>query len=53
AVLESKWPSTNQGSGSSLGELRNVVLAVAHFRRANQTAAEERLIQQPRRRRAV
>uniref|UniRef100_A0A8C1UES1 DENN/MADD domain containing 4B n=1 Tax=Cyprinus carpio TaxID=7962 RepID=A0A8C1UES1_CYPCA len=32
AVLESKWPSTNQGGRLRWAKLRNVVLAVAHFR---------------------
>ncbi|KAK6471464.1 DENN domain-containing protein 4B-like [Huso huso] len=32
AVLESKWPSTNQGVRLRWAKLRNVVLAVAHFR---------------------
>uniref|UniRef100_A0A8C6L8W1 DENN domain containing 4B n=1 Tax=Nothobranchius furzeri TaxID=105023 RepID=A0A8C6L8W1_NOTFU len=33
AVLESKWPSTNQGGRLRWAKLRNVVLAVAQFRR--------------------
>ncbi|KAA0701403.1 DENN domain-containing protein 4B [Triplophysa tibetana] len=32
AVLESKWPSTNQGSRLRWAKLRNVILAVAQFR---------------------
>uniref|UniRef100_A0A673JJ06 DENN/MADD domain containing 4B n=1 Tax=Sinocyclocheilus rhinocerous TaxID=307959 RepID=A0A673JJ06_9TELE len=32
AVLESKWPSTNQGGRLRWAKLRNVVLAVAQFR---------------------
>uniref|UniRef100_A0AAR2ISX8 DENN/MADD domain containing 4B n=1 Tax=Pygocentrus nattereri TaxID=42514 RepID=A0AAR2ISX8_PYGNA len=32
AVLESKWPSTNQGGRLRWAKLRNVLLAVAHFR---------------------
>uniref|UniRef100_A0A8C2ID87 DENN/MADD domain containing 4B n=1 Tax=Cyprinus carpio TaxID=7962 RepID=A0A8C2ID87_CYPCA len=32
AVLESKWPSTNQGGRLRWAKLRNVILAVAHFR---------------------
>ncbi|XP_047453888.1 DENN domain-containing protein 4B-like [Mugil cephalus] len=33
AVLESKWPSTNQGGRLRWAKLRNVLLAVAQFRR--------------------
>ncbi|XP_037532427.1 DENN domain-containing protein 4B [Nematolebias whitei] len=33
AVLESKWPSTNQGGRLRWVKLRNVLLAVAQFRR--------------------
>ncbi|XP_017295295.2 DENN domain-containing protein 4B-like [Kryptolebias marmoratus] len=33
AVLESKWPSTNQGGHLRWVKLRNVLLAVAQFRR--------------------
>ncbi|KAM8870366.1 DENN domain-containing protein 4B isoform 1-T2 [Spinachia spinachia] len=33
AVLESKWPSTNQGGHLRWAKLRNVLLAVAQFRR--------------------
>lgn len=32
AVLESKWPSTNQGGRLRWAKLRNVILAVAQFR---------------------
>lgn len=32
AVLESKWPSTSQGGRLRWAKLRNVLLAVAHFR---------------------
>ncbi|KAM9852650.1 LOW QUALITY PROTEIN: DENN domain-containing protein 4B [Aulostomus maculatus] len=32
AVLESKWPSTNQGGRLRWAKLRNVVLAIAQFR---------------------
>ncbi|KAM3873619.1 DENN domain-containing protein 4B [Diretmus argenteus] len=32
AVLESKWPSTNQGGRLRWAKLRNVLLAVSHFR---------------------
>lgn len=32
AVLESKWPSTNQGGRLRWAKLRNVLLAVAQFR---------------------
>ncbi|KAM6967781.1 LOW QUALITY PROTEIN: DENN domain-containing protein 4B [Aplochiton taeniatus] len=33
AVLESKWPSTNQGGRLRWAKLRNVLLAVAQFRK--------------------
>uniref|UniRef100_A0A3B3BEG6 DENN/MADD domain containing 4B n=1 Tax=Oryzias melastigma TaxID=30732 RepID=A0A3B3BEG6_ORYME len=33
AILESKWPSTSQGGRLRWAKLRNVLLAVAHFRR--------------------
>ena len=33
AVLESKWPSTNQGGRLLWAKLRNVLMAVAQFRR--------------------
>lgn len=33
AVLECKWPSTNQGGRLRWAKLRNVLLAVAQFRR--------------------
>lgn len=32
AVLESKWPSTNQGGRLRWAKLRNVLMAVAQFR---------------------